>query len=74
MEELKHRLQKQWQRQEEIEVNEIRASVIQIREANLTDKQIIARLLKAGFTESQIQEIVDGLMELGYNPQDYTRN
>ena len=58
--------QEHWQR-------EIRAWIQQIKKANLTSRQLRARLLKSGFTEAEVQEVIDALSEFGYNLEDYTR-
>ena len=58
--------QEHWQK-------EIRAWIQQIRGAKLTFRRLRARLLKSGFTEAEIQEVIDALSELGYDLEDYTR-
>jgi len=58
--------QEHWQK-------EIRAWIQQIKRANLTFRQLRARLLKSGFTEVEIQEVIDALSEFGYDLEDYTR-
>lgn len=50
---------------------EIRAWIQQIKRAQLTFRQMRARLLKSGFTEVEIKEVIDALSEFGYN-LDYT--
>lgn len=52
---------------------EIRAWIQQIKRANLTFRQLRARLLRSGFTDADIQEVIDVLSEIGYDLEDYTK-
>ncbi|MBC8231020.1 hypothetical protein H8E77_15820 [bacterium] len=52
---------------------EIEAWIQQIKRANLTFRQLRARLLRSRFTESDIQEVIDALFEIGYDLEDYTK-
>jgi hypothetical protein len=58
--------QEHWQR-------EIKAWIQQIKRANLTFRQLRARLLRSGFTDADIQEVIAALSEIGYDLEDYTR-
>ena len=54
-------------------LTEIGAFISRIRKANLTMRQLRARLIRTGFTLEQIQETIETLKEYGYEPPDYTR-